>query len=176
LPKASRNRFDVRSRTPRRRKPVGLFRPGGSRNALEPCDGVYVIKTTRTEQVTGDGEGFCDAVTFFRTVTASQVFALFLFLAKCRVFLCIPKAEDDMITQEKLESVRGKARVRSAKQRESDSANLLPTTREIDNALRNAVVLFLHEKDIFEPRQIGSENMPARGQGVSQSGPQFEDA
>jgi len=39
-----------------------------------------------------------------------------------------------MITEEKLEDIRGKARVRSAKQRENDSM-----AREIDNALPQGI-------------------------------------
>jgi hypothetical protein len=86
-----------------------------------------------------------------------------------------------MITREKLESVRRKAQVRSAKLRENDSANMLPTAREIDNALRKAIVLFLLEKDIFGPppnrqRRDDRKNLPARDQRTSQPGPQFENA
>jgi hypothetical protein len=156
------------------------FPPRGSRNALGRYDGVYVIKTTRSEQVTGDGEVIRDAVTFFGTVTARQVLAAFLFPAS-PVFPSAHKSEYDMITREKIESVRRKAQVRSAKLRENDSANMLPTAREIDNALRKAIVLFLLEKDIFGPPQIGNDATIARiyrlaNQRISQPGPQFENA
>jgi hypothetical protein len=59
-----------------------------------------------------------------------------------------------MIAPEKLVEVRKLARARMRKQRERDRAARLPSTREIDNALRAGLAMFLANSNLRRASEV----------------------
>jgi hypothetical protein len=59
-----------------------------------------------------------------------------------------------MIPSEKLDQIRKLARVRMRNQRQRDRANRLPSTREIDGALRDGLVMFMAKSNLRRPSDL----------------------
>ncbi len=59
-----------------------------------------------------------------------------------------------MIPPEKLVDIRKLARARMRNQRKRDRAERLPSTREIDNALRAGLVMFMAKSGLRHPKDV----------------------